>query len=90
MKPERRKKIIPPVSVADIPFLDPFAKLSYEEKQRYGMIMVNGDDNYYRLEFARGRGGSAKEETWNRALHMHTCCESKVPWRHKVACPLLK
>jgi hypothetical protein len=39
-----------------------------------------------RKEFIKGRGGSTKDPTWNRASHLHTCCQSKCPWRHKAAC----
>ena len=44
--------------------------------------IVNG----YRLAFMRGEGGSRKEETWNEKRHTHSCCGSRVPWRHKVNC----
>lgn len=44
-------------------------------------------DLKYRKEFIKGRGASRKDKTWNK--HIHTCCNSKVPWRHKAMCPLL-
>ena len=40
----------------------------------------------YRTEFIKGRGASKKDPTWNRQKHIHTCCQSKVPWRHKAQC----
>lgn len=40
----------------------------------------------YRKEFIKGRGASTKDETWNRNTHEHTCCKSKVPWRHMAKC----
>lgn len=43
----------------------------------------------YRKEFIKGRGASTKDPTWNRKKHIHTCCKSKVPWRHKAKCPKL-
>lgn len=43
----------------------------------------------YRKEFIKGRGGSLKDKTWNRLKHLHICCQSKVPWRHKAGCHTL-
>lgn len=40
----------------------------------------------YRKAFITGLGASTKDPTWNRSGHEHTCCQSKVPWRHKAKC----
>lgn len=82
------KKVIPNIKVSDIPFFE--GNISYEDKKRYGMIMPSGEINYYRVMFAKGMGGSSKENTWDRSAHMHKCCRSKVCWRHKTSCPRLK
>jgi hypothetical protein len=58
-----------------------------EIKDRVGGQPRNMD---YRKEFIKGRGASTKDKTWNRAKHLHNCCLSKVPWRHRAICPKLK
>lgn len=83
------KKVIPKMKVSRLPFFEKGQKLTYEELQAYGIVMSNGDLNYYRLEFMRGRGGNYKEETWNRKHHWHNCCKSKVAWRHRINCQRL-
>lgn len=80
----KKKKTIPDIRVKDIPFIT--GKISYEEKLAYGMIMSNGKENFYRIMFAKGQGGSKKESSWNRNKHQHDCCQSKVPWRHRTSC----
>jgi hypothetical protein len=48
--------------------------------------LPSGQENYYRVCQVQGIGGSRKEATWDRPNHTHTCCGSRVPWRHKVSC----
>lgn len=84
------RKVIPPIKVSEIPFFE--GKISREEKRKYGMIMSNGQDNYYRICKAKGQGGNRKEETFDKNLGArggHKCCGSKVEWRHKTSCPRL-
>ena len=76
-------RTIPEIPVSEIPFFE--GEISSDEKARYGMILPGGKINYYRLMFAKGQGGSKREDTWNKKEH--TCCHSKVCWRHKVGCP---
>lgn len=83
----QKGKVIPNVKVSQIPYFE--RNISHSEKEKYGMIMSNGRDNYYRIMFAKGQGGSQREETWDRTGHNHTCCGSKVSWRHKTVCPKL-
>jgi len=45
-----------------------------------------GRRNAYRKAFLDGQGASRKEATWNEEKHYHTCCGSKVAWRHKIDC----
>jgi hypothetical protein len=80
-------KVIPTVRVTDIPFFE--GRITRADKEKYGMIMPSGKDNDYRIAIAKGQGGSAKEETWERTQHWHSCCKSKVAWRHKTSCPRL-
>lgn len=70
----------PPVS--EIPFYDKGVKIPRKIKEQYGLI-----NNAYRQAFARGLGGYRTESTWNKK--MHTCCKSKVFWRHHGNCPRL-
>ncbi len=49
-----------------------------------------GKINAYRRSFLDGTGGSRKDETWNRIKNCHSCCNSKVYWRHKINCKSLK
>lgn len=76
------------MAVKDIPFFE--GHISRSDKEKYGMILSRGGINYYRVMFAKGQGGSRKESTWQKETHQHSCCLSKVPWRHKTACPRLK
>lgn len=82
------KKVIPPIKVKYIPFFE--GKISKADKEKWGMILSGGKDNYYRIMFAKGRGASRKDRTWDKVSHHHTCCLSRVPWRHKTACEMLK
>lgn len=45
-----------------------------------------GRENGYRMAFLRGKGGSRKEESWDRIKNKHSCCGSMVSWRHRVEC----
>jgi hypothetical protein len=40
----------------------------------------------YRKEFIKGHGATTKDDTWNANKHVHSCCKSRVPWRHKAKC----
>ncbi len=84
----RKMKVIPKVAVSEMPFFE--GKISRNEKRKWGAMCATGSVNYYRVTFMQGHGGSRKEETWNKAAHIHTCCQSKVPWRHKKDCPRTK
>lgn len=48
-----------------------------------------GRQNAYRRAFKDGLGATRKEFTWNKYEHHHTCCGSKVCWRHKTFCKLV-
>lgn len=62
-------------------------KIASLNLERFGLQPVNLD---YRKEWLKGRGASTKDATWNRQKRIHTCCKSKVPWRHKANCWRLK
>lgn len=42
--------------------------------------------NGYRDAFKKGLGASRKDSTWDREQKLHTCCLSKVAWKHKSKC----
>jgi hypothetical protein len=71
------KKVIPPIKVKDIPFFE--GKISKADKEKWGMILSGGKDNYYRIMFAKGQGASRKDRTRDKVCHHHTCCLSRVP-----------
>jgi len=77
------------VSVKDLPFIDSLSELNLAERKKYGLYLPSGQTNYYRIQQMKGQGGSTKDETWDKATHHHTCCQSKVPWRHKTSCSQL-
>lgn len=81
-------KVIPSIKVKDMEFIEGNGNRKIYE--RNGAILSSGERNKYRIAFMKGQGGSRKEETWNKNHHWHTCCLSKVPWRHKTSCPRLK
>lgn len=54
---------------------------------RNGIYTTTGIKNAYRVAFAKGEGASRRDSTFDKRQGMHTCCRSKVAWRHKVACP---
>lgn len=70
--------------VSEIPFFAKGERIPQEMKDKF---QLNG--SAYRMAFARGLGGSIKEKTWNKELHMHSCCGAKVNWRHHGDCPRL-
>lgn len=37
-----------------------------------------------------GQMGSAREPTWNKELHIHTCCKAKSASYHKLNCQYVK
>lgn len=48
-----------------------------------------GRINEYRRAFYQGNGGSPKDKTFDPAIGTrggHSCCGSKVWWRHKLGC----
>lgn len=67
---------VPPVS--EIPYYPPGTRIPKEDVRKYGL------DSVYRYMFARGRGASSKDFTWNG--DEHTCCHCKYPWRHFATC----
>lgn len=69
----------------ELPF---FFGIMTKEKEQEIRIKYPGQPRNldYRREFIKGRGASTRDETWDRQKHTHTCCFSKVPWRHKAAC----
>jgi hypothetical protein len=75
--------------VEELPFFDSLRGVSRAEMVRLGLICTTGHINAYRRAFVLGQGGSKKEATWDHAQRQHTCCASKVPWRHKKGCPRL-
>lgn len=57
--------------------------------------LVNLQTNNRALAFLRGQGGSTKDDTWvrttlSRTKGYHSCCNSKVFWRHKDSCRKLE
>lgn len=83
-------KTIPNMKVQDIPPFDSVRELSVSERKRYGLYLSGGGLNDYRIAMATGQGGSVKDSTWNKPHNKHTCCNSRVAWRHKSNCELLK
>jgi hypothetical protein len=53
------------------------------------LLCSTGIVNEYRRSELQGLLGSQKEDSWNRAKHIHECCASKQSWRHRVSCPRL-
>lgn len=54
------------------------------------LYCTTGRKNEYRRAFLQGLGASPKESTFDPKLGKrggHSCCGSKVWWRHKVLCP---
>lgn len=84
------RKVIPTFRVEYIPPVDSLSEFSKEEREKYGLITSTGILNAYRVAFALGEGASRKDSTFDKSHNMHTCCGSKVAWRHKKACKLLK
>ena len=81
-------KVIPEMKVSDAGCYSrkQIREMSFEEKQRIGLIMSNGEMNEYRYYQYIGQGGSYKEDSWNKQKHQHDCCGSKVAWRHLTGC----
>jgi len=73
--------------VADLPFVDSMREVSEEDRVRMGLYTSGGYSNSYRVARMRGVGASRSESTWDSKAHEHTCCKSRVHWRHKVSCP---
>lgn len=76
--------------VKQIPPVDSVTELSVDDRKRFGLITKTGIPNAYRTAFALGQGASRRDSTFNKQKGIHTCCGSKVAWRHKTACKLLK
>lgn len=77
------------VAVDELPYIDSLTELSMTERKRYGLYLPSGQTNYYRIQKMKGQGGSRKEATWDQKRHTHSCCSSRVNWRHKTDCPNL-
>lgn len=80
-------KVIPSIKVSEMQWWEQME--TKEDKVRNGIFTSTGIKNAYRVAFAKGEGASRKDRTFNKELGIHTCCGSKVAWRHKVNCPLL-
>lgn len=52
--------------------------------------LPNGTVNDYRYAQFVGQGGSRSDPTFDRIKGIHTCCGSKVYWRHKNVCQKLE
>jgi hypothetical protein len=76
--------------VSELPYIESLNDLSEAEREQYGLYLKGGGINVYRLDKMRGRGGSRLDPQWDKLDRVMTCCGSKVYWRHKVACPLLR
>lgn len=86
-------KVIPAIKPDEVPMFNSIREVGVADRKRWGLIMSNGGINDYRVAKATGVGGSRKEETFDPKLGKrggHSCCGSKVEWRHKVSCPRLK
>jgi hypothetical protein len=82
-------KVTPLHKVERIPPVDSIREFSAQERKDYGIITSTGIQNAYRVAFALGQGASRKDTTYDRKAGIHTCCNSRVAWRHKVSCHLL-
>lgn len=54
------------------------------------ILLKNGELNYYRVCQMKFTAGTRKESTFDRSLGRrggHSCCGSRVYWRHKTNCP---
>lgn len=83
-------RIKPKFPVEAIPFVTTTREFSLEEQKEYGIKTSTGIQNAYRTAFALGQGASRKDTTFDKSKGIHTCCGSKVAWRHKTACKLLQ
>ncbi len=45
------------------------------------------DQKEYQRIIAEGRIGSTVDVTWDKVLKLHTCCQSRADWCHKMNCP---
>ena len=88
VKQNNMQRLIPKTKVRDMPFFD--GNISFKDKQKFGMICSTGIKNSYRISFAKGQGASRRDETVTKDGKGHTCCGSKVVWRHKTACPRME
>jgi hypothetical protein len=81
------------VAVQDLPFVDSLKELTVTERKRYGLYLAGGGINDYRLYKMKGQGASRKDPTFDPSLGRrggHSCCNSRVEWRHRVDCKLLR
>lgn len=56
------------------------------------ILLKSGEINDYRLAQLKFQAGNRKEKTFDKSISKrggHSCCRSKVEWRHKVTCPRL-
>lgn len=80
---------MPKIKVEFLPYYSSIKKIPKDEIKELGLIMSDGQMNRYRKSFIEGLGGSVKDKTWSRGKHRHSCCKSKVFWRHLKTCPQL-
>ena len=59
-------------------------------KTKNNLYCKTGIINEYRRAFLGGFGASVKDLTCHLKKHKHTCCGSRVAWRHKVQCTKFK
>lgn len=83
-------KVCPKYPVSAIPPVESTKEFTNSEKQEYGILTSTGIPNAYRVAFALGQGASRKDRTFDKARGIHACCGSRVAWRHKSNCKLLK
>lgn len=54
------------------------------------LMTTTGRRDMTRLSKYMGLGGDRKQPSWSKAANQHTCCGSKVSYRHKVNCENIK
>jgi hypothetical protein len=64
--------------VSEIPYYPPGTRIPKEDVRKHGL------DSVYRYMFARGRGASCRDVTWDGRQHI--CCRCNYPWRHFATC----
>lgn len=73
--------------VSNLPFISGLVtKEKIEEIRKLDWAGKQPMNMDYRIQFMKGYGASTRDKTWSRSKHIHTCCLSKVAWRHKASC----